>query len=90
MKEMDENRDIAEKIKKSIYFFQDEIRMYIEGSNEFVIENHTGIEIFDDKHLLIKGRKYKISIEGRNFEIAYMGGSTLIIKGVINSINFLY
>jgi sporulation protein YqfC len=51
-------------------------KISIIGNNEITIENHKGIVFFGDKEV------------GEEFEILYLGGSTMTISGKFKTINY--
>ncbi|WP_392486598.1 sporulation protein YqfC [Haloimpatiens sp. FM7315] len=61
-------------------------KITIIGDNEITIENHKGIVLFEDKVIKINSSIGVISIEGRNFEIFFIGGNTITLSGKFKSI----
>lgn len=56
------------------------------GDEEITIENHKGIVAFDRDLIKINTRVSPIIIKGENFEILYIGESTITISGKFKSI----
>ncbi|MBP2033039.1 sporulation protein YqfC [Clostridium algifaecis] len=61
-------------------------KIEITGDNEIVIENHKGIALFDKHNVKINSGVGLISIYGDEFEVLFMGGSTITIGGKFKSI----
>lgn len=77
---------IAEKfdIPRDIVFNLPKITII--SDNEISIENHKGVVLFEDKEVKINSNVGLISISGRDFEILFMGGSTLTLSGKFKSV----
>lgn len=58
----------------------------ITGDNEISIENHKGVIIFEEKQVKINSEVGFVSIFGNDFEILFMGGSTITIGGKFKSV----
>lgn len=56
-------------------------KISITGDEEITIENHNGITYFGTSQIIIMSNIGKIVISGTNFEIRYIGGSTIAITG---------
>jgi sporulation protein YqfC len=63
-------------------------KITITGDSEITIENHKGIILFEDKQIKVNSRVGLISIYGSNFEILFIGGSTLTISGKFKSVAY--
>lgn len=63
-------------------------RITIIGNNEITIENHKGIILFDRNIIKINTKVKVINIEGENFEILYIGDSTISVSGKFKSISY--
>ncbi|NLP27359.1 MAG: sporulation protein YqfC [Clostridiales bacterium] len=63
-------------------------KISIIGNNEITIENHKGIVFFGDKEVRVNSNVGLISIIGEEFEILYLGGSTMTISGKFKTINY--
>jgi sporulation protein YqfC len=61
-------------------------KITIISNNEITIENHKGVVLFEDKEVKINSNVGLISISGRDFEILFMGGSTLTLSGKFKSV----
>jgi sporulation protein YqfC len=61
-------------------------KIIILGDNEITIENHKGIVLFEDKVIKVNSNVGLISIYGENFEILFIGGSTVTISGKFVSV----
>lgn len=55
------------------------------GSNEITVENHKGVVLFEEKKMKINSNVGLLTIYGQNFEILFMGGSTLTVSGNFKS-----
>lgn len=58
----------------------------VTGDNEINIENHKGIVKFEKEEVKINSKVGVISIYGYNFEILFIGGSTVTLSGKFKSI----
>lgn len=63
-------------------------KITITGDNEITIENHKGIILFNDEEVKINSGVGLISINGRRFEIRFIGGSTITITGKFKSVTY--
>lgn len=63
-------------------------RITIVGDNEITIENHKGIILFDRNIIRINTKVKVVNIEGENFEILYIGDSTISVSGKFKSISY--
>jgi len=63
-------------------------KISVTGNNEITIENHKGIVFFGDKEVKINSNVGLISILGEEFEILFLGGSTITISGKFKTINY--
>lgn len=63
-------------------------KITIVGNNEITIENHKGIILFERNIIKINTKIKVIDIEGDNFEILYIGDSTITISGKFKSISY--
>lgn len=76
---------IAEKLDLPRDVVLDIPKITIIGSNEITIENHKGVILFNEAKMMINSNTGLITIYGRNFEILFMGGSTLTVSGRFKS-----
>ncbi|MDV4150108.1 sporulation protein YqfC [Clostridium sp. AL.422] len=63
-------------------------KITIIGNDEITIENHKGIILFERNIIKINTKVKIINIEGENFEILYIGDSTITISGKFKSISY--
>ena len=63
-------------------------KITIIGNDEITIENHKGIILFERNIIRINTKVKVINIEGENFEILYIGDSTITISGKFKSISY--
>jgi sporulation protein YqfC len=61
-------------------------KITIISDNEITIENHKGVVLFEDREVKINSNVGLISIVGKEFEILFMGGSTLTLSGRFKSV----
>ena len=64
-------------------------KIIVMGRNEITIENHKGIQIFEKNKIKINTNMAPIEIKGNNFEIIYIAGNTITIKGYFDSIEYV-
>lgn len=79
---------MAETLNISTDIALDLPRIIIKGNKEITIENHKGIICFDDEKVKLNSKMGVILVEGENFEILFMGGSTLVLKGKFKGIKY--
>ena len=63
-------------------------KITIIGNDEITIENHKGIILFERNVIKVNTKVKAINIEGENFEILYIGDSTITISGKFQSISY--
>ncbi|WP_411168644.1 sporulation protein YqfC [Clostridium sp. MB05] len=63
-------------------------KITIIGNDEITIENHKGIILFERNIIRVNTKVKVINIEGENFEILYIGDSTITISGKFKSISY--
>lgn len=61
-------------------------KIIITGNSEITIENHKGIVIFSENQVKVNSGIGLVSIYGNNFEIIFMGGTTIVIGGKFKSV----
>ncbi|WP_027633977.1 sporulation protein YqfC [Clostridium hydrogeniformans] len=61
-------------------------RIIITSNKEITIENHKGIIKFEEGIIKLNSKMGIIAIEGKDFEIVFMGGNTLTLKGRFKSV----
>lgn len=77
---------LADKLDLSRDVILDIPRIVVTGDSEIIIENHKGIILFEENEVRINSQLGQISILGKEFEILFMGGSTLTMSGKFKSI----
>ena len=63
-------------------------KITIIGNDEITIENHKGIILSERNVIKVNTKVKAINIEGENFEILYIGDSTITISGKFKSISY--
>lgn len=63
-------------------------KITIIGNSEITIENYKGIILFERSIIKINTKDKIINIEGENFEILYIGESTITISGNFKLISY--
>ena len=63
-------------------------KITIIGNDEITIENHKGIILFERNVIKVNTKVKAINIEGENFEILYIGDSTITISGKFKTISY--
>lgn len=63
-------------------------KITIIGNNEITIENHKGIILFERTIIKINTKVKIVNIEGEDFEILYIGDSTITISGKFKLISY--
>ncbi|MGL5380827.1 sporulation protein YqfC [Clostridium sp.] len=61
-------------------------KIVVLGDGEITVENHKGIATFERNMIKINTRVSPIIINGENFEILYIGNTTITISGKFKSI----
>lgn len=64
----------------------DNFNMRLHGNNKAIIENHTGITVYEETVVGIKTKEGTIIVRGRNFKIEEINDFKVIVKGVIEEI----
>lgn len=77
---------IVEKFDLPSEIILDIPKVIVTGDREITIENHKGIVTFDKEVIKVNSRIGIVKIEGINFEVLYIGGSTIVISGKFKSI----
>jgi len=84
---IDKSREIiAEKLDIPKDIMMSLPKITITGDEEITIENHKGIILFERNLIRINTKIRAINIQGENFEILYIGDSTITISGKFKSI----
>ncbi|QGU95501.1 sporulation protein YqfC [Clostridium bovifaecis] len=63
-------------------------KIIVTGDNEITIENHKGIIMFGEEEIKLNSNSGVISLKGRNLEILFIGGSTIILGGKFKGISY--
>ena len=79
---------IAEKLELPKDVILNIPKITIVGREEIHIENHKGIIIFEEKMIKVSSSEGDINVYGENFQILFMGGSTLIIGGKFKNMEY--
>lgn len=77
---------ISEKLNIPRELSLDVPKIIVIGYSDITIENHKGIIAFDVNEIKINSRVGAIKIQGSNFEILYIGGDTISIRGSFKAI----
>ncbi|NRY57039.1 sporulation protein YqfC [Clostridium acetobutylicum] len=64
------------------------INISVTGDEEITIENYRGIVEFSDENIKVNTEVGTISIDGKNFEIVFISGSTIILGGKFKTIAY--
>lgn len=84
---IDKSREIlAEKLDIPKDIILNLPKITITGDEQITIENHKGIILFERNLIKINTKVRPINIHGENFEILYIGDSTITISGKFNSV----
>ena len=90
---MGKDKRISKSISEKLDIPRDVImelpKISITADDEILIENHMGIQYFGDKEIKIKTKVGVLSIEGKNFEVLYLGGNTVVIGGKFKLVRYL-
>lgn len=63
-------------------------KIVITGKGEITIENHKGIVQFSKECIKLNSKIGVINIQGKEFEICYIGDKTIIISGSFQGVYF--
>lgn len=63
-------------------------KIIIIGNREITIENHRGIIAFESSMVKINSRIGAITIHGRNFEILFIGDTSMTISGKFEGVSY--
>jgi sporulation protein YqfC len=63
-------------------------KVTIISNSEISIENHKGVIFFGEHEIKIKTSIGIVNILGSNFEIVFVGGSTIALSGNVKSVVF--
>lgn len=81
-------KTLSEKLDISKDVILEVPKITIIGKEEITIEHHKGIIVFEKNIIRVNTKIKVIKILGENFEITYIGESTLSIKGEFISIEY--
>jgi sporulation protein YqfC len=68
--------------------FSDNFDLRMHGNKKVVIENHTGITVYENDEIGIKTNDQNILIKGSKFKIEEINSFKVIVKGEIKEIIF--
>lgn len=80
--------NLAQKLELPRDVVLDLPKIIITGNTEITIENHRGIILFHNDEVKINSRVGAVSIKGYNFEILFLAGETLTLKGKFKSVTY--
>lgn len=63
-------------------------KIVVVGNREITIENHRGIIAFESSMVKINSRIGTITISGRNFEILFIGETSMTISGRFEGVSY--
>lgn len=63
-------------------------KIIVVGNREITIENHRGIIAFESSMVKINSRIGTITISGRNFEILFIGETSMTISGRFEGVSY--
>ena len=63
-------------------------KIIVTGDREITVENHNGLLSFESNQIKIKSRIGSIAIDGEDFEILFIGDTTMTISGTFKGISY--
>lgn len=81
-------KDLAEKLNMPKDVVLNIPKIIIVSNDEITIENHQGILQFNDNFIKIKSILGNISIQGSDFEILFISGTTIVLSGIFKSVEY--
>lgn len=63
-------------------------KIIIDGNYQIVIENHKGLIAFEESMVVINSKIGSITLTGKNFKVLFIGGNTLTIGGILESVGY--
>ena len=63
-------------------------KIIIDGNYQIVIENHKGLKAFDENMVVVNSKLGSITLKGRDFKVLFIGGNTLTIGGILESVGY--
>ncbi|MGL4990868.1 MAG: YabP/YqfC family sporulation protein [Sarcina sp.] len=79
------NSEFLRSAKKAVIA---EPRIEITGKKEILIENHKGIINLDNNMVKLKTNIGNLILKGKNFNILFMDGPTIVVEGILDSLNY--
>lgn len=79
---------LADKLDIPREVIMDIPKITVVSNNEITIENHKGIILFEKEMVKVKSSIAIITILGGDFEIIFVGGSTIVLTGKFKSIEY--
>lgn len=64
-------------------------KITIISNTEVTIENHKGIMLFEREEIKIRTSIGTLSILGQDFEIIFIGGTTMVLNGKFKAVGYL-
>ncbi|MBQ9673120.1 MAG: YabP/YqfC family sporulation protein [Ruminococcus sp.] len=59
------------------------------GNREITIEGSTGVLKYESDNIKVNTKSMVVSIEGRNLQLKFLSSSSLVVEGVILSLEFI-
>lgn len=85
--------DTKERLSDRIGFTKDillgETIITMEGDKQVYIENYKGIISYENKTIVVQGKRSKVCVEGKNLQIEYYTNLDMKIKGFISCIKYI-
>ena len=85
--------DTKERLSDKIGFTKDillgETIITIEGDKQVYIENYKGIISYEEKSIIVQGKRSKVCVEGKNLQIEYYTNLDMKIKGIISNVKYI-
>ena len=78
--------EVADKLDLPRDIVLDVPKLTIIGNKEITIENHKGILAFQETFIKVNSNLGTIELRGKNFEITFIGGNTLCLRGGFSNI----
>lgn len=85
---LEKKEKLLEKIDLPKEVMLDLPKITVIGDREISIENHKGIESFDNDYIKIKTKKGVVKVEGNNLEILYIADETIVVSGKFLGISY--
>lgn len=63
-------------------------RFTILADKEITVENHMGIVSFKEEEIVLRTSIGTVIIQGKNFEILFLGDSTITLSGKFQALNY--